>query len=59
MHIWFNTGGFKVKVIATYPNAKGANGVDQQKHRYLSLGIVGNEPEERSRIKVIASLSEQ
>jgi hypothetical protein len=42
------------------PNNKGANGVDQQKHRYLSLGIeIGNEPEERSRIKVIASLSEQ
>jgi hypothetical protein len=31
--------------------------VYQQKHRYLALGIeIGNEAEERSRIKMIASL---
>jgi hypothetical protein len=34
--------------------------VYQQKHRYLSLGIdIGNEPEERSRNKMIASLLKQ
>mgnify|MGYP000683151985 CR=1 FL=1 len=34
--------------------------MDQEKHRYLALGIeVGNEPEERPRIKMIASLLKQ
>jgi hypothetical protein len=34
--------------------------VYQQKHRYLSLGIeISNEPEEGSRIKMIASLLKQ
>jgi hypothetical protein len=45
------------KALQLTPNNQGANGVDQQKHRYLSLGIeIGNEPEERSRIKMLASL---
>jgi hypothetical protein len=34
--------------------------VDKQKHRYLSLGIkICNEPEERARMKMMASLFKQ
>jgi hypothetical protein len=42
------------------PDNQGTNGVYQEKHCYLALGIeIGNEAEVRSRIKMIASLLKQ
>jgi hypothetical protein len=47
-------------VLQLTPDNQGANGVYQEKHRYLALGIeIGNEAKERSRIKMIASLLKQ